>query len=247
MSSSFTDPGLYDCAFLREDEEEFGFYGSFFPRGSRLFSLGSGSGSVECTLAKAFGFEFVGVDSSPQMVAKANGLAEKLTANAPRFEVGILPELPKVDSPFDGAISPLLTLSYLTIEADWSSLFSKLSVALKPGASVLLDVLLHENPLRYQGIIERGPNHQFEFYDVLSEQAFFSVISTELRYWDNPEEPVTVNAPMALVHPRRFIEWIAQTTAFRLEAFYAPHDLESACDFPPLDARRGICLLRLAV
>lgn len=246
MSTPFPNPGIYDCAFLREDEEELRFYGSFFPQGSRLLSLGSGSGSVESALATAYGFQILGVDSSPEMVAEANQLAQRLSVNAPTFEVAVLPALPEFDAPFDGAISPLLTLNYLTAEAEWLALFVGLEHALKAGAGVLIDVLLHHHPLRYQGIVERGTNHQFEFYDVLSEHAFFSLISTELRYWKVTGSPTAINAPMALVHPQRFAAWVKDRTAFAVEAFYAPHDLGSRCNLPPEDARRGISFLRLA-
>lgn len=244
MTSAFHHPTAYDEAFNRADSEELSFYGAFFPQGSRLLSLGSGSGTVECALAQAYGFRILGVDASAEMVAQAIFIAAKLPEPKPRFTVCRLPDLPVEEPPFDGAISPLLSLNYLTAEADWKALLASLATALKPGALVLMDVLLHAKPRRYQGLIERGTNHQFEFYDMLEEGRFFSVISTELRYGKSTEEPSRVKAPMAILQPEQFSQWVNEETAFQLEAYFAAHDLNTCCALPPEDARRGVCALR---
>ncbi len=237
---AFPNPTAYESAFERADPEEIGFYTHFLNPHDSVLSLGCGSGCVEAGLMQHLpGVKLLGMDASEEMVERARGRFGGISGL--QFSCCTLPQLPDVPE-CTVVISPLLTLNYLTTLPEWRTLMQNLAGLLRL-REVVVDVLIHAQPLRYQGVREVGERHRFEFFDVLETVEFFSTISTRLTYGVGSDSPGVVEAPMALLNPKRFVRWVGETTPFEVDGFYPAHDFTWPEQLPPAEARRALIRL----
>ncbi|MDX1973057.1 MAG: class I SAM-dependent methyltransferase [Candidatus Sumerlaeia bacterium] len=237
---AFPNPRAYETAFERIDPEEIRFYAHFLNPQDSVLSLGCGSGCVEAALKQHLpAGKLLGIDASSEMVERANSRFGGTPGL--QFACCTLPQLPDFPE-CTVVISPLLTLNYLTSLTEWTKLMQNLA-SLPRLREVLIDVLIHTHPLRYQGVREVGEWHMFEFFDVLETTEFFSTISTRLTYGVGTDSPGVVEAPMALLHPQRFVRWVGETTPFQVTNFFPPHDFVIPENVPPAEARRALIRL----
>ena len=104
---------------------------------SRIFELGCGTGNLTVRLAK-MGYDIVGTDLSPEMIARAQEKARKsgqkiqfAVQDMTRFSVPR--KVPCIFCGCDG-------VNYLTTEAQVKSCFSRVFEALKPGGTFAFDI-----------------------------------------------------------------------------------------------------------
>lgn len=117
---------------------------------ARILDLGCGPGQHVRFLVER-GYEAVGVDASESMI---QACLELDTPAAARFVHGDIRRVDTLlDDTFDGAISLGNTLPHLLETADLERLFSGLRRRLRPGASLLIQML------NYERILERGERH----------------------------------------------------------------------------------------
>lgn len=125
-------------------EREWPFLSRVLGEGGRLLDLGSGTGEHSRFLASK-GFEVVGIDSSPSMLAKATD--SPLPPNL-RFVGGDIADVEALTTGvFDGAICLGNTLPHLRDEASLMRLAAGLRARLRPGATLLLQVLNYDKVL----------------------------------------------------------------------------------------------------
>jgi arsenite methyltransferase len=101
------------------------------PEGSRVVDLGSGGG-FDCLVAgRLVGPEgrVVGVDMTPEMLARARRMAEQLGASNVEYREGLLEQLPITDDWADVAISN----GVLNLVADKAQVLSEAARVLRPG------------------------------------------------------------------------------------------------------------------
>jgi glycine/sarcosine N-methyltransferase len=110
----------------------------------RLLDLGSGTGEHSRFLASK-GFDVVGIDSSPAMLAKA--MDTPLPPNL-RFVEGDITDIERlVSDPFDGAICLGNTLPHVRDRAALARCTAGLRARLRPGAAFVLQVLNYDKVL----------------------------------------------------------------------------------------------------
>ena len=125
-------------------EREWPFLERALGPGGRVLDLGSGTGEHSRFLASK-GFEVVGIDSSPAMLAKATDspLPPNLT-----FVEGDITDVEQLTSgAFDGAICLGNTLPHLRDVTAMARLAAGLRRRLRPGAAFLLQVLNYDKVL----------------------------------------------------------------------------------------------------
>lgn len=122
-------------------EREWPFLARMLGTPGRLLDLGSGTGEHSRFLA-ARGFEVVGIDASPAMIAKATDTP--LPANLHFVEGDISQAERLTDGVFDGAICLGNTLPHLRDRQALDRMFSGLRARLRPNAPLLLQVLNYE-------------------------------------------------------------------------------------------------------
>jgi SAM-dependent methyltransferase len=128
-------------------EREWPFLSHALGTSGRLLDLGSGTGEHSRYLASK-GFEVVGIDSSPAMLAKATDTP--LPPNLVFLE-GDISEVERLTTgQFDGAICLGNTLPHLRDRDTLARLISGLRARLRPGASIVLQVL------NYDKVIDGG-------------------------------------------------------------------------------------------
>lgn len=119
-------------------EREWPFLSRVLGAGGRLLDLGSGTGEHSRFLASQ-GFEVVGIDSSPAMLARATDTP--LPPNL-AFVEGDITEVERLTSGwFDGVICLGNTLPHVRGQEALARLLSGLRARLRPGAPFLLQVL----------------------------------------------------------------------------------------------------------
>jgi SAM-dependent methyltransferase len=111
---------------------------ALFRRGDRVLDLGCGTGEDALMLA-ARGVRVVGIDASPERIARAREKASErgLGPEDCRFEVLGAENLDAVGSAFDGAYSTFGALG----GADLPRTGAALAAALRPGAAVVISLL----------------------------------------------------------------------------------------------------------
>lgn len=125
-------------------EREWPFLSRILGEGGRLLDLGSGTGEHSRFLASK-GFEVVGIDLSPSMLAKA--------IEGPRppnllFVEGDIADVESLTSgTFDGALCLGNTLPHLRDRASLVRLVAGLRARLRPGAALVLQVLNYDKVL----------------------------------------------------------------------------------------------------
>ncbi len=122
--------------------------------GETVLDLGSGGG-LDCFLAArqvgATG-HVIGVDMTPEMLAKANANAERLKVTNVEFRKGFLEDLPVED----GSINVVISNCVINLSPDKPKVFREVFRALKPGGRISVsDIVTHgELPGAVQKSIE---------------------------------------------------------------------------------------------
>jgi len=180
-------------------EREWPFLERALGHGGRLLDLGSGTGEHSRFLASK-GFDVVGIDSSPAMLAKAadSPLPARLT-----FVEGDIADVERLTSGwFDGAICLGNTLPHLRESETMARFAAGLRRRLRPGAAFVLQVLNYEKvfesgqrslPLNFRKDDAEG---DVVFLRLMTPRPDGSVIftPTTLRYRPDGEPPVEVMA-----------------------------------------------------
>jgi len=238
--SLYQHPDHYASVFgiNERDEEEVVFYEKLL-LGTSCLSLGCGDGSLEYHMARGGEIGISAVDSSLEMIQAARKLMPNnkqiLHCSFEDFRHEML------ENSVSTILSPNLSLNYLTNTKAWHRLLKELYIVSLADVVIYFDVLIACQPIKYQGIIERGRSHELRFYDLISEDSFFSTIMTELEITHDGKS-ISRQAPLTLIHPEKFKRFVLQQD-FQVDAFYACHDINSATTSPPLDARRAVIKL----
>lgn len=114
------------------------------PERARVLVVGAGTGTETLALAQANpGWELVGVDPSPDMLAVARRRAATAGLSGVRFHEGYVDDLPSGE-PFDAAVS-LLVMHFVAGHDAKRDYLSAIAGRLRPGASLLLcDLMEHD-------------------------------------------------------------------------------------------------------
>ena len=180
-------------------EREWPFLERALGQGGRVLDLGSGTGEHSRFLASK-GFEVVGIDSSPAMLAKAadTPLPPHLT-----FVEGDIADVERLTSgSFDGAICLGNTLPHVRESETMARFAAGLRRRLRPGAAFVLQVLNYDKVL---GSGQRSLPLSFRKDDAEGEVVFLRLMTprpdgsviftpTTLRYRPDGEPAVEVVA-----------------------------------------------------
>jgi SAM-dependent methyltransferase len=178
-------------------EREWPFLSRVLGQPGRVLDLGSGTGEHSRFLASK-GFEVVGIDSSPAMLAKA--AEAPLPANLTLVEGDIADVEQLTSGLFDGAICLGNTLPHLRDRAALARLIAGLRARLRPGAPLLLQILNYARvfdagqrflPLNFRRDEGEG---EVVFLRLMTPRSDGSVVftPTTLRYRPEGEPPVEV-------------------------------------------------------
>jgi SAM-dependent methyltransferase len=121
-------------------------------RGERVVDLGSGGGFDCFVAADAVGPEgaVIGVDMTPEMLAKSRETARELGLDNVEFREGILEELP-VD---DGWADAVISNGVINLCADKTAVFAQAYRALRPGGVIQFADIANGKPLPEQAVCE---------------------------------------------------------------------------------------------
>lgn len=192
-------------------------------QGSRVLEVACGSGRVLVPLVRA-GFEVVGIDISPHMLALARA---KLDAGAAAHLIqGDMRDFQLETTDFDLAISAVKSLAYLTERDDQLRCLRTIAAHLRPGGLLAID-FLHPRPdwlaaapgSMRDDLLQRVPERGFTLSRVES------VVSTDLaRQVRVIRSAYEVIDDRGAVVTKRFVEWPYRWT----HRFEAEHLLERA-------------------
>jgi SAM-dependent methyltransferase len=198
-------------------------------QGRRVLEVACGSGRVLVPLVRA-GFEVVGIDVSPHMLALAQAKLDAAPHAPGRGRVmrGDMRDfrLDESEPAFDLAISAVKSLAYLTERTDQLRCLQAIAAHLRPGGLLAID-LLHPRPdwvaagpgSMRDDLLQRVPEHGFTLSRVES------VVSTDLaRQVRVIRSAYEVIDDRGAVVTKRFIEWPYRWT----HRFEAEHLLERA-------------------
>ena len=180
-------------------EREWPFLERALGQSGRLLDLGSGTGEHSRFLASK-GFDVVGIDSSPAMLAKATDAP--LPANLAFVEGDITAVDGLVSGVFDGAICLGNTLPHIRGRGALIRFLSGLRHRLRPGAAFVLQVLNYDKVLdagqRWLPLNFRKDEGEGEvvFLRLMTPQPDGTVVFTPstLRYRPNGDPPLEVVA-----------------------------------------------------
>lgn len=118
--------------------------------GERVVDLGSGGGFDCFVAAQAVGPDgaVIGVDMTPEMLAKSRGTAAQLGLDNVEFREGILEELPVEDGWADAVIAN----GVINLVADKATVFAQAYRALKPGGVIQFADIANGKPLPEQAV-----------------------------------------------------------------------------------------------
>ncbi|MGH9191191.1 MAG: methyltransferase domain-containing protein [Acidimicrobiales bacterium] len=121
-------------------------------RGERLVDFGSGGGFDCFVAAQAVGDEgrVVGVDMTPEMLAKSRGTAEALGVGNVEFREGLLEEVPVEDGWADVVISN----GVINLCADKAAVFAEAFRVLRPGGVLQFADIANGKPLPEAAVCE---------------------------------------------------------------------------------------------
>jgi arsenite methyltransferase len=117
--------------------------------GERVLDLGSGAGTDSLVAAQMVGPEgrVVGIDMTPEMLAKARGAAAELGADNVEFVEGEVERLPFPDASFDVVISN----GVIDLVPDKDAVFSEIHRVLVPGGRIQIADVTIQNPVSEEG------------------------------------------------------------------------------------------------
>jgi arsenite methyltransferase len=117
--------------------------------GERVLDLGSGAGTDSLVAAQMVGPEgsVVGIDMTPEMLAKARGAAADLGAGNAEFVEAEVERLPFPDSSFDVVISN----GVIDLVPDKDAVFSEMHRVLAPGGRIQIADVTIQNPVSEEG------------------------------------------------------------------------------------------------
>jgi arsenite methyltransferase len=117
--------------------------------GERVLDLGSGAGTDPLVAAQMVGPEghVVGIDMTPEMLAKARGAAAELGADNVEFVEGEVERLPFPDASFDVVISN----GVIDLVPDKDAVFSEIHRVLAPGGRIQIADVTIQNPVSEEG------------------------------------------------------------------------------------------------
>jgi len=158
--------------------------------GETVLDLGSGAG-IDCFLAaKRVGptGRVIGVDMTPEMVARARANAASVGADHVEFRLGELEALPVSD----GSIDAIISNCVVNLVPDKARVFAEAFRVLKPGGRISISdiVLLAEVPARIRDSVEAyvaclsGAILRDEYLRLIEEAGFTDVTVTEARGFD---------------------------------------------------------------
>ncbi len=163
--------------------------------GEVVVDLGSGAGNDVFIAARAVGEQgrVIGIDMTPEMIAKARSNAERLGTKNVEFRLGEIESLPVESKTADAVISNCV----LNLVPDKRKAFSEIHRILKPGgrftvSDIVLDSELPEAVRRsaemWAGCVA-GAIRKSEYLSI-AEQAGFEVRVEKERLIEIPEETV---------------------------------------------------------
>ena len=163
--------------------------------GETVLDLGSGAGNDVFIASRAVGAagRVIGVDMTPEMIAKANANAEKLGAKNVEFRLGEIEALPVED----GSVDVVISNCVVNLVPDKRKAFSEIHRVLRPGgrfsvSDIVVDGELPEpvrrNAEMWAGCISGAL--QKEEYLGIAREAGFEVEVEKERAIDIPEEIV---------------------------------------------------------
>jgi len=164
----------------------------------RILDLGCGTGEHSRFLA-AQGFEVVGVDASPAMIAKATDTPVPANLRFVEGDIGEVAEL--VDGPFDGAICLGNTLPHLPDRRALTGFAAGLRRLLREEAVLVLQVLNYEKifatgqrflPLNFRPGNEPGEEVVFLRLMTLADDGSLVFTPSTLRLRPGAEPPLEV-------------------------------------------------------
>ena len=118
-------------------------------RGARVLDLGSGAGTDSLVAAQMVGPEgsVVGIDMTPEMLAKARAAAAELGVRNVEFVEAEAESLPFADGSFDVIISN----GVIDLIPDKDAVFVELSRVLAPGGRIQIADVTIQNPVSEEG------------------------------------------------------------------------------------------------
>ena len=118
-------------------------------RGARVLDLGSGAGTDSLVAAQMVGPEgsVVGIDMTPEMLAKARAAAAELGVRNVEFVEAEAESLPFADGSFDVIISN----GVIDLIPDKDTVFVELSRVLAPGGRIQIADVTIQNPVSEEG------------------------------------------------------------------------------------------------
>jgi SAM-dependent methyltransferase len=113
-------------------------------KGGMVLDAACGVGRHSLDFAR-LGYEVCGVDASPAYVAQARRMAKKEGLKKARFEKGELRDLYRFQNSCDLVINLYNSFGYYASERDNLEALSQMASALKPGGSLVLDLIPRES------------------------------------------------------------------------------------------------------
>jgi SAM-dependent methyltransferase len=194
-------------------------------RGRRVLEIGCGSGRVLVPLARA-GFEVVGIDVSPHMLALAQAKLDATPGAHARLIQADMRDFRLERADFDLAIVAVKSFAYLTEPDDQLRALTCMRAHLRPGGLLAMD-FLHPLPdwiaakpgSMKDDLLQRVPDRGFTLSRIES------VVSTDLaRQVRVIRSAYEVIADSGSPVTKRFVEWPYRWT----HRFEAEHLLERA-------------------